>query len=263
VQSQDDVPGVGFTSDDVAMAATSLLQNVRVVLCQTSHPGNIGAAARAMKTMGLTSLYLVNPKRFPCPEAEAMAARSTELLEAARVCTTLDEALAGTVYAAACTARNRDLSHAILTAREAGLRLVEEAARGPVALVFGPEKYGLTVEDVNRCSAIAMIPANPEYSSLNLGAAVQVFAYELRQAAEAMDSYPPAAYAPAKYEEVERLFEHLEQTLYDIEFLDPRQPKRLMQRMRRLFQRTRLEHEEVNILRGILAAAQKGRGRNT
>ena len=239
------------------MTATAVLDNIRVVLCQTSHPGNIGAAARAMKTMGLVSLYLVNPKRFPSPEAEAMAARSTELLDAARVCETLDQALVGTVYAAACTARNRDLSHAILTAREAGQRLVQEAARGPVAVVFGAEKYGLTVEDVNRCSVITMIPANPEYSSLNLGAAVQVLAYEIRQAAEATESYPPSEHAPARYEDVELFFTHLEQTLYDIEFLDPRHPKRLMQRMRRLFQRARLEHEELNILRGILAAMQK------
>jgi tRNA/rRNA methyltransferase len=245
------------------MDAASVLGNVRVVLCHTSHPGNIGGSARAMKTMGLTSLCLVNPKRYPSPEAEAMAARSTDLLDSAQVYSTLDEALAGTVFAAACTARNRDLSHAVLTAREAGQRLAHEAARGPVAIVFGPEKYGLTVEDVNRCSAIAMVPANPEYSSLNPAAAVQILAYEVRQAAEGIEQYEQSAYEPATYEEVERLFEHLEQTLYDIEFLDPKRPKRLMQRMRRLFQRARLEREEVNILRGVLAAAQKAAGRNS
>jgi tRNA/rRNA methyltransferase len=126
-----------------------------------------------------------------------------------------------------------------------------------VALVFGPEKYGLTVSEVNRCSVIAMVPANPLYSSLNLAAAVQLFAYEVRLAAEAIDTYPQEVFEPAPYQDVERLFEHLEQTLYDIEFLDPKNPKRLMQRLRRLFQRARLEREEVNILRGILAAAQK------
>jgi tRNA/rRNA methyltransferase len=126
-----------------------------------------------------------------------------------------------------------------------------------VALVFGPEQSGLTSLEVGRCAAIGMIPTNPEYSSLNLGAAVQIFAYEVRQAAEGVMSYPQETYEAASYGEVELLFGHLEQTLYDVGFLDPKQPKRLMQRLRRLFQRTRLEKEEVNILRGILTAAQK------
>lgn len=230
---------------------------VRIVLCQTSHPGNIGAAARAMKTMGLHRLHLVNPKRFPSPEADAMATRAVDLLETASVHETLDEALHGTVFVAACTARSRDLSHAVFTPREAAARLVRESASGPVAVVFGPEKYGLTIEEVNRCSVIATIPANPHYSSLNLAAAVQLFAYEIRLAAQAVETWPQESFEPAPYEDVERFFAHFEQTLYDIEFLDPQQPKRLMQRLRRLFQRTRLEREEVNILRGILAAAQQ------
>jgi tRNA/rRNA methyltransferase len=245
------------------MAESSPLENVRVVLCGTSHPGNIGASARAMKTMGLASLYLVNPKRFPAPEAAAMATNATDVLERAIVCATLDEALAGTLYAVACTARSRDLSHEVLTTREAGARLAGEAVRGPVALVFGPEKTGLTAEDVSRCSVIAMIPANPEYSSLNLAAAVQIFAYELRQSVEVVDSYPQETHEIAPFEAVENFIQHLEQTLYDIEFLDPQQPKRLVQRMRRLFQRARLEKEEVNILRGILTAAQKARKGNS
>jgi tRNA/rRNA methyltransferase len=245
------------------MPDASPLNNVRIVLCATSHPGNIGAAARAMKTMGLASLLLVNPKRYPAPEAEAMAASATDVLERATVCASIDEALAGTVFAVACTARSRDLSHALLTAREAGARLVREAAYGPVALVFGPEKTGLTVEEVSRCGAIAMIAANPQYTSLNLAAAVQVFAYELRQAALTPESFPQDTYEPARYEEVEFFFQHLEQTLYDIEFLDARQPKRLMQRLRRLFQRARLEREEANILRGILTAVQKATRRNS
>jgi tRNA/rRNA methyltransferase len=241
------------------MTPAAALDNVRIVLCHTSHPGNIGGAARAMKTMGLTRLHLVNPKRFPSDDASAMAAHASDLLEVASVHAELDPALMGTVFAVACTARTRDLSHAMLTAREAAARLVQEAARGPVALVFGPEKYGLTVEEVSRCSVIAMVPANPDYSSLNLAAAVQIFAYEVRQAAFATDSYPQETFEPAPYEDVERLFGHLEQTLYDIDFLNPKSPKRLMQRLRRLFQRARLEREEVNILRGILAAMQKDR----
>jgi tRNA/rRNA methyltransferase len=241
------------------MTPGAVLDNVRIVLCHTSHPGNIGGAARAMKTMGLTRLHLVNPKLFPSEDSSAMAAHASDVLEAAHVHAELDPALTGTVFAVACTARSRDLSHVMLTAREAAARLVHEAARGPVALVFGPEKYGLTVEEVSRCSVIAMIPANPDYSSLNLAAAVQIFAYEARQAALATGSFAQEAFEPAPYEDVERLFGHLEQTLYDIEFLNPKSPKRLMQRLRRLFQRARLEREEVNILRGILAAMQKSR----
>ena len=232
------------------------LSNVRVVLCQTSHPGNIGACARAMKTMGLEHLVLVNPKFFPHAEAEAMASRATDILSEARVCTRLDEALSGSVFAAASTARNRDLSHPVLSPREAAVRMMQEARHGPVALVMGAEKYGLTVEEVNRCSVIASIPANPEYSSLNLAAAVQLFAYELRMAA--LDPTPAQqSFAPATHEDLERFYVHLEQTLLEVGFLNPEAPKRLMQRMRRLFARTRLEREELNILRGILAAAQE------
>jgi tRNA/rRNA methyltransferase len=239
------------------MPYPSPLERVRVVLCSTSHPGNIGASARALKTMGLRSLYLVSPKHFPAADADAMAAGAADLLRTAAVCASIDEALDGTVFAVACTARSRDLSHAVLTARETGLRLVSEAAYGPVALVFGPEQSGLTGREVDRCAAIGMIPTSPDYSSLNLAAAVQIFAYEVRQAAEAVAGYPQATYEAASYGDVESFYRHLEQTLYDIGFLDPKQPKRLMQRLRRLFQRARLEKEEVNILRGILSSAQK------
>jgi tRNA/rRNA methyltransferase len=239
------------------MPRPSLLKRVRIVLCGTSHPGNIGASARALKTMGLASLYLVSPKRFPAAEADAMASGAADLLRTATVCGSIDEALDGTVFAVACTARGRDLSHALLTAHETGVRLVSEAAGGPVALVFGPEQSGLTSSEVGRCSAIGMIPTNPDYSSLNLAAAVQIFAYEVRQAVEAMASYPQEIHEAANYGEIELFFRHLEQTLYDIGFLDPKQPKRLMQRLRRMFHRARLEKEEVNILRGILSAAQK------
>lgn len=242
-----------LTPDSVPPA---LLSNVRVVLCQTSHPGNIGACARAMKTMGLEHLLLVNPKFFPHREAEAMAARATDILGQARVCADLEEALQGTVFATASTARNRDLSHPVLTPREAAVRMMEEARHGPVALVMGAEKYGLTVEEVNRCSAIATVPANPQYASLNIAAAVQLFAYELRLAA--LDPAPvQQAFAPASHEDLELFYVHLEQTLREVGFLDPAAPKRLMQRMRRLFVRARVEREELNILRGILAATQE------
>lgn len=241
------------------MPQSSPLERVRIVLCTTSHPGNIGASARALKTMGLSSLYLVSPKRFPAVEADAMASGAVELLRSAKVCNSLDEALEGTVFAVACTARGRDLSHAVLSAREVGVQVAAEAAQSAVALVFGPEQSGLTRHEVSRCTAIGMIPANPDYSSLNLAAAVQIFTYEVRQAIEALHSYPQEEHEFADYSEIESMFRHLEQTLYDIGFLDPQQPKRLMQRLRRLFQRTRLEKEEVNILRGVLTAVQKAR----
>ncbi len=226
-------------------------------MSHTSHPGNIGAVARAMKTMGLAELVLVEPKYFPHPEAEAMASRATDILDRARVCATLDEALAGTVFAVASTARNRDLSHEVLTPREAAARMIEEAQRGPVALVMGAEKFGLTVDEVNRCSVISTVPANPDYASLNIAAAVQLFAYEIRLADARIERLAQQSFPPATHDEVEWFYVHLEQTLLDIGFLNPKEPKRLMQRMRRLFARARLEREEVNILRGVLAAAQE------
>ena len=244
------------SASDRSAASPPALAHVRVVLSHTSHPGNIGACARAMKTMGLTQLVLVQPRHFPHPEAQAMASRATDILEGAQVCATLDEALAGTVYAAACTARGRDLSHAVLSPREGAARMIEEARHGPVALVMGPEKYGLTMQEVNACSVIVNIPANPDYSSLNLASAVQVLAYELRLAAMGQGVPAQKTYPPAAHEDMELLYSHLEQTMVDIGFLDPAEPKRLMQRMRRLFARARLEREELNILRGVLAAAQ-------
>lgn len=258
---QDDelslTPGESTAAAADAPAARAALANVRVVLCSTSHPGNIGACARAMKTMGLHQLVLVNPKYFPHAEAEAMASRATDILARARVCDTLDEALADCVFAVASTARNRDLSHAVITPREAAARLASEAGAAPVALVMGAEKFGLTVDEVNRCNVIATVPANPEYSSLNIASAVQLFAYEIRLAALQVERLPQQEFPAAEHADIERFYAHLEQTLLEIDFLNPKEPKRLMQRMRRLFGRMRLEREEVNILRGILNAAQQ------
>jgi len=236
---------------------SSALAQVRVILCQTSLPANIGACARAMKTMGLSNLYLVSPKIFPHPDAETLASRATDILEHAHVCATLDQALSGTIFAAACTARTRDISPEVLAPREMASRMIEATSNGPVALVMGPEKYGLTGEEVGKCSVITSIPANPEYSSLNLAAAVQVFSYEIRQAAlNTLPLISPTA-APATSEQLELFYTHLEQTLVEIGFLNPkRDPARMMQRLRRLFARSRLEQEEVNILRGVLALAQ-------
>lgn len=240
------------------------LSKVRIVLSRTSHPGNIGAAARAMKTMGLSRLYLVQPKQFPHPDASALASGADELLETAVQCESLDEALAGTVMAVAATARNRDLSHPVVACREACGKLVGATAQGQVAVVFGTERTGLTIAEVNKCGLIATIPTGGEYASLNLAQAVQVFAYELMMASELWESAALRAAAKnmvnvATHDEVEHFYEHLERVMYETRFLDPDQPGRMMQRLRRLFARARLEKEEVNILRGILSAMQDKR----
>lgn len=240
------------------MAAISphLLSNVRIVLCRPSHPGNIGAAARAMKTMGLSQLYLVSPKKFPHADAEAMASGAVDVLMQARVCASLEEALAGCGLAIGSSTRSRDLQTALLTPGQAARQALAEAQAGNVAFVFGNETFGLSKEELARCQALMTIPANPEYSSLNLGAAVQVMAYELRRTAFEETFVQPELDA-ADLEEVERFYAHLEQTLIKIGFLNPASPKRLMPKLRRLFSRTRLQKEEINILRGMLAAMDK------
>lgn len=235
----------------------NLLQQIRIVLCQTSHPGNIGAAARAMKTMGLSQLVLVNPKTFPHAEAIAMASGATDILEHALVCNTLAEALQGTTLAIGMSARRRELSHELVSAHEGVRRAVTAAHHTPVAIVFGTEMSGLSNAELDHCQLLAMIPANPEYSSLNLAAAVQVISYELRMAT--LNNPQPAGTEPAPMatnDDVERFYTHLEQVLVEIGFLNPAQPKRLMQRLRRMYGRAGLEKEEVNILRGILSATQ-------
>jgi len=236
------------------MMTPAALERVRVVLCETSHPGNIGAAARAMKTMGLSRLLLVKPKHFPHADAEAFASGALDVLRAAVVRDSLEEALAGTVLAVASTSRHRDLTHEVVDCREACKRMVQVASHDEVALVFGPERTGLTIRDVNKCQLIAAIPANPDYASLNLAQAVQVFCYELRMSAGGMASRVPQSSEPATHDEVEGFYRHLEEVFHGSGFLDPQEPKRLMQRMRRLFARSRLEKEEVNILRGFLRA---------
>ncbi len=233
------------------------LDHIRIVLSHTSHPGNIGAAARAMKTMGLSSLYLINPESFPDREADARAVRARDILEKIKVCTELDEALDNTVLAAAMTARPRDLSPDVFDAREGARELLRYARHHPVALLFGAETSGLTTAEVSKCQMIIHIPANPEFTSLNLASAVQVMAYELRMAL--IEHGEPAAPAgsPANFNDLELFYAHLEQAMIASDFLDPEKPKLLMQRIRRLFSKARLEKEEVQILRGILTALGK------
>lgn len=241
------------------MSTPCPLDHVRIVLSHTSHPGNIGAAARAMKTMGLSALYLINPKSFPDPEADARAASALDVLQQAKVCSELDQTLEDTVLAAAITARPRELSHAVFDARQGARELLRYAWQQPVALLFGPENSGLTTAEVNKCQIIIHIPTNPQYSSLNLASAVQVITYELRMAL--MENVaPPATIDPlASFNELELLYAHLEQLMIASGFLDPRKPKLLMQRIRRLFARARLEKEEVQILRGMLTSLGKRR----
>ncbi len=247
------------------------LDNVRIVLSHTSHPGNIGATARAMKTMGLSALYLVNPKSFPDNEADVRASNARDILERASMLGSLEEALHDTILAIAMTARPRDLSNRTLDARLAAKELLEHAAQSPVALVFGRESSGLTTAEISKCQLIVHIPTNPDYSSLNLAAAVQIMAYELRMAFTetitgqlARPTVQPTIQTIrqlASFHEIELFYRHLEQAMIDSEFLDPKQPKRLMQRIRRMFARAQLEQEEVNILRGILSALEKRRSR--
>ncbi|MDR2000342.1 MAG: RNA methyltransferase [Zoogloeaceae bacterium] len=241
------------------MSLPSSLERIRIVLCQPSHPGNIGAAARAMKTMGLTRLYLVAPKIFPDPQATAMAAGAVDVLANARICASLAEALTGTVAATALTSRRRDLATEPAWARPAAAQLAAEAASGEVALVFGNETAGLSNEELSLCRHWALIPTDREFKSLNLAQAVQILCYELRMAA--VDAGPPPtvteAGAPASHEEVEALIGHLERAVIASGFLDPAKPKRLIPRMRRMFARAGLEKEEVNILRGMLSSFEK------
>ncbi len=235
-----------------------LLDNIRIVLCQTSHPGNIGAAARAMKTMGIGQLYLVTPKKFPDKEAEAMSVGAVDILQKAHVCATLEEALTGCTLAIGLSARKRQLSHELLSARAAATQAAEYAAGGQVALVFGTEMSGLSNAELDLCQMLAMIPTNAEFSSLNLAAAVQVMSYEMRMALlENSADIVQTATPLAANEDVERYYRHLEETLIKIGFLNAAEPGRLMQRIRRIYARSRLEKEEVNILRGILTHTQE------
>ena len=234
------------------MYKQNLKENIRVVLSHTTHPGNIGAAARAMKTMGLSHLYLINPRIFPDPQAVAMAAGADDLLANAVVCNSIDEALQGVVFTVAMTARLRDISIEVKSPREAMPLLLQQAAQQPVALLFGTEMSGLTNEEMGRAQVLVNIPANPDFSSLNLAAAVQVMGYELHSAMQdQLPEIPEIRSAP--YEQVEGFFAHLEKTLLEIGFFTTQNPARLMQRLRRLYARARLEQEEINILRGILS----------
>jgi TrmH family RNA methyltransferase len=228
---------------------------LRIVLCRPSHPGNVGAAARAMKAMGLSDLRLVAPERFPAPEAQWMATSAVDVLERATVHATLQEALADCVAAFALYARAREWSPQVLDVRTAAARAVEMGA--PVAFVFGNEAAGLTNDEVFACQFLVHIPANPEFSSLNLAQAVQVVAYETRMAVDVAMPFSRVG-KRATVEDMEGLYAHLEDAATTSGFMAPN--SRLRERWRRLFSRVpALEREEVNILRGLLKALMSRR----
>ncbi|MBA1226082.1 tRNA (cytosine(32)/uridine(32)-2'-O)-methyltransferase TrmJ [Pseudomonas stutzeri] len=244
------------------------LQNIRVVLVNTSHAGNIGGAARAMKNMGLSRLVLVDPEDFPSPDAVARASGATDILDSAQVVATLEEALVGCSLVLGTSARDRRIPWPLLDPRECAAVSVEQAAAGSdVALVFGREYAGLTNEELQRCQYHVHIPSDPQFSSLNLAAAVQVLTYEVRMAWLAAEGRPAKVEKlettamldaqPVTVDELENYFGHLEQTLVDIGFLDPAKPRHLMPRLRRLYGRSGISKLEMNILRGILTETQK------
>ncbi|SUI53221.1 tRNA (cytidine/uridine-2'-O-)-methyltransferase TrmJ [Shewanella putrefaciens] len=234
-----------------------MLSNIRVVLVGTSHPGNIGSTARAMKTMGLSTLYLAEPRVEPDGQSIALAAGASDILKHLVKVESLAEAIADCSLVIATSARSRTLDWPMLEPREAGQKLVTESVTGPVAIVFGRENHGLSNEELQQCTYHVAIPANPEYSSLNLAQAVQIICYETRvahlagiESAQEPTEYPLAA-------DQERFFVHLENTLFSTGFIIKNHPGQVMTKLRRLFSRARIESQEMNILRGILTSIDK------
>lgn len=237
-----------------------MLENVRIILVNTSHTGNIGSAARAMKTMGLSQLVLVDPVQHPDGQSVALAAGATDILANLRIVPTLAEAIADCALVIGASARSRTLVWPMLDPRQTGERLATDANKGTVALVFGRERTGLSNEELQQCHYHVNIPANPEYSSLNVAMAVQTLSYEIRMAWLAQqeatihiddeNDYPPQA-------SMELFFQHLEETLYQTQFLHSDRSGHVMMRLRRMFTRMRPDANELNILRGILTSVQK------
>jgi tRNA (cytidine32/uridine32-2'-O)-methyltransferase len=237
------------------------LDNIRIVLVNTSHPGNIGGVARAMKNMGLSRLYLVDPRQFPHEEANWRAASADDVLKNAVVTQTLGEAVGDCQFIAGTSARERRIPWPLMDARGCAEKIDAVSDREQVAILFGREDRGLTNEELKLCNLHLNIPTSEAYSSLNLAMAVQIVSYELRMrmlGAELPGREDDQWDAPfATQENMERFYTHLEKTLTDIEFLDPAAPRQLMSRLRRLYGRVRLDEMELNILRGILTETEK------
>lgn len=241
--------------DKVPVTPPQKLADIRLVLVETSHPGNIGAAARAAKVMGLSEFWLVAPKRFPSAEADAMAAGAVDVLAQAKVADTLAEAVTDCQWVVGTSARRRWFNDIPLAPRSFAEQACAMRDGERVALVFGRERIGLTNEEVDLCHALIEIPANPEYSSLNVGNAVQVLCYELRVAALAGVTGEDKRHYPTA-EEVENFYAHLQKVLLKTGFLDPGNPRHLMRRLRQLYGRIRMDENEVAILRGILTSVE-------
>ena len=234
------------------------LNKINIVLVEPSHPGNIGAVARAAKTMGIENLVLVKPKLFPDKQATVRATGAIDILERTIICDSLRQAINDCTFVVGTSSRERGLSCPEIMPRELGKRVWQELQHGNVAIIFGRESSGLSNEEMDLCQFAATIPTNWEFSSLNIASAVQVVCYEIFMAK--LEEFPITAEEEpqlATSAELEYFFEHLQEVLLEIEFLDPKQPKLLMRRLRHLYSRNRLTHVEVNILRGILSATQK------
>ena len=235
-----------------------MLDNIRIVMIRTWHPGNIGSALRAMKTMGLSRLTLVSPQHWPHPDAETMAAGAADLIDQVTVVDTLADAIADCSLVIGTSARNRSFSWPMLSPRDCGRQVVQEGTDNPVALVFGQETMGMTNEELQQCNYHVCIPGNPDYPVLNVASAVQILCYEIRQSFDAlmtsgtdtlddeMATYPDAR-------AMEQFYQHLEEALYDVNFIIRQHPGNAMTKLRRLFNRARPESEEMNMLRGILS----------
>ena len=237
------------------------LDNIRIVLVNTSHPGNIGGVARAMKNMGLSRLYLVEPRQFPHEEADWRAASAGDVLQSAVVTSTLEEAIGDCQFVVGTSARERRIPWPLLDPRQCAQRMASASSQQQVAVLFGREDRGLTNEELKLCNLHLHVPTAEAYSSLNLAMAVQIVCYELRML-QAQPELPRSEDDQwdtpfTSVENMERFYVHLEQTLTDIEFLDPAAPRQLMSRLRRLYSRVRLDEMELNILRGILTETQK------
>ena len=234
------------------------LDNIRIVLINTQFPGNIGAVARAMKNMGLSRLYLVNPGCSLDKEAFIRATSATNILENAIIADTLSEVISDCHLVLGTSTRDRGMSLPLLTARQSGEKIAAEAVNAQVAVIFGQESCGLQSDHLQQCNFHGYIPANPDYSSLNLAAAVQTFCYEIFQATAAARTQPKdCVYQYPENKEMEYFYEHLEKVLLDVNFIIRQHPGQMMQRLRRLFNRARPDQKELNILRGVLSAIEK------
>ena len=234
-----------------------MLDNVRIILIGTSHPGNIGSAARAMKTMGMTDLVLIDPECEVDGKSVALSAGASDVLKNHKVYKTLDEGIADCGLVIGASARARTLDWPMLDPREMGIKVASEGKKHKVALVFGRENSGLSNDELQKCHFHVFIPANPDYSSLNLAMAVQTLSYEVRMSFLASESYPEVIEEYPRASDFENMLEHLEKTLFDIGFIVPAHPGLVMDKLRRLFNRARPEINELRMLRGIFSSMQK------